>query len=251
MKSRELWLTSLTQSNDSQEGLWMLNYWLEKFDRRVPEKRLLRNAAKVLFEGTLHQNTALGVCFSEERDLLSQWRGYASDGGGFSVSFDFQKLSEQVDGSQIELKKIAYGNQDYDEVNNVIKELADAYLEDAKGYQESSDGIGHLSLNNAGQKMEKYRKAARLLFSIKNGAFSEEKEWRLFAFDELNKMSGVQYRVSGNTISPYMLLKLPREAIAGVTLGPTNPTPESVIEDSLKHFGIKGFVHRSLASYRS
>ena len=70
----------------------MLDHWLEKFDRRDAKQRLMRTGAKAAVGVVLRYNVALGTCFSEERDLLSQWRGYANDGAGFSVTFDKEKL---------------------------------------------------------------------------------------------------------------------------------------------------------------
>lgn len=36
----------------------------------------------------------LGFCMSEQPDILSQWRGYADDGKGFSVGFSKAYLDE-------------------------------------------------------------------------------------------------------------------------------------------------------------
>ena len=40
-----------------------------------------------------------GICFSEEGDLLGQWREYADKGTGLSIGFDvkwFENLCEKV-----------------------------------------------------------------------------------------------------------------------------------------------------------
>ncbi|MFV1878164.1 DUF2971 domain-containing protein [Nioella sp.] len=117
-----------------------------------------------------HDRLALGVCFSEERDLLSQWRGYAADGAGFSISFYREALEHIAKGhpeSKLELTKIAYGDQDQDEINAIVRVLHDAFGEDAKLYSESN-GTGNLALDFGpnGEKHSKYERAARSLFKV-------------------------------------------------------------------------------------
>lgn len=87
IKHKELWLTSLTQSNDSAEGDWMLEAWLKSFDRNCSSQKMRARGARLLVNSTRRDLSVLGTCFSEEGDLLSQWRGYAADGAGFSIAF--------------------------------------------------------------------------------------------------------------------------------------------------------------------
>lgn len=254
IRNKELWLTSLTLSNDHSEGTWMLNNWLEKFSHRIVKERLQRSGAKIAVEDVLRQNVALGTCFSEERDLLSQWRGYAQDGAGFSVSFDKQKLEQfarDFEGvSLLNFKKISYGNQDWEEVNDVIKALHGAFGEDAAKYEEGN-GIGTMSLSFTPEKHQRQKEIAGDLFAIKNGAFKEEKEWRLFLFDSIDNIKNIEFRESRGLLSPFVRIKVPPDSIVGVTVGPTNPTPVSMVEAMLKKNEVEGPVSRSHASYRT
>ncbi|MCU0821066.1 MAG: hypothetical protein MUC95_01155, partial [Spirochaetes bacterium] len=63
------------------------------------------------------------------------------------------------------------------------KKLAEAFLEDARKYSEH-DGLGslHIDFGKDGSKHAVYEDAARSLYTVKNGAFKEEKEWRIFMF---------------------------------------------------------------------
>ncbi len=250
---KELWLTSLALSNDSAEGTWMLDHWLDKFNQSTPKERCRKNGAKLFVEGVLRNNITLGTCFSEKRDLLSQWRGYGQDGAGFSVSFYREKLEQlsrdYVDGSSLQLSKITYGGAYCEEVNAMVRELHEAFGEDASAYQEGADRKGRANVRNSIEKHTKKKEAACKLFTIKNGAFSEEEEWRLFLFDAPDNIKNVEFRESQNLLSPFVRLGFPPEAVAGVTLGPMNPSSVSMIELALKAHGIKCQVNRSSASY--
>lgn len=196
---------------------------------------------------------ALGICFSEEDDLLSQWRGYAADGSGFSVSFDIHELerltTQHETRPQLVLTKIAYGDQDYERINDVAAILREAFSEDADKFVEEGNGRMHANLEFTKEKHELWRQAVCKLFSVKNGAFREEKEWRLYAVQPLRGFHNLDYRLSGNLISPYAKIKFPLEAIERVTLGPTNPTPIKIVETFLEANGVKTCVSSSAASY--
>ncbi|MDD8022676.1 MAG: DUF2971 domain-containing protein [Paracoccaceae bacterium] len=253
LERKQLWLTSLSQSNDAAEGHWMRDYWLDLFKR---EQRLERRGAKLCMDTASHDRLALGVCFSEERDLLSQWRGYAADGAGFSITFNREALeavAKDHPASKLQLTKIAYGDQDYDEINAIVRVLREAFVKDARLYKESN-GTGYISLDFGpnGEKHAKYENAARSLFTAKNGAFREEKEWRLFTYGNLSSISGVQLRGTGKAISPYIPITIPAEAISQVTLGPTNQTPRHVLEFALEHNGLSHVsISVSNASYQA
>ena len=235
----------------------MRSHWLNSAKEKTPADRVLKRGMGFCLDMALHEREALGVCFSEERDLLSQWRGYASDGAGFSISFDRNILEKVVMnsaiGARLHLCKIAYGYKDQEEIIAVVRQLADAFLEDARGYTEN-DGTGriNLSFGAAGEKHVQYQEAAARLFTVKNGAFSEEREWRIFAFGSLDQLPGVKFRTSGAAISPYLTLNLPDEAIVGVTIGPTNASPLHVVKVALARNGFEHvWVRSSAASYRS
>jgi len=253
---KQIWLTALSQSNDHLEGKWMLQHWLDLFDRsNEPNRHLLKKGARIAVENTLYHNIALGTCFSEDSDLLSQWRGYADDGAGFSISFDKSGLedlaAEDKSGLSLSMSKISYGYINITETNLVVKILSDAFGEDAKKYREGNDGVGDLKLRFTPEKYKIQKDAARRLFTVKNRAFSEEKEWRLFAYDSISNLRGVEFRESRGAISPFVKLAIPINIIRGVTLGPTNKTPIKIIEEALKVYGIECHVSRSSASYRA
>ncbi|MCL1627248.1 DUF2971 domain-containing protein [Roseibaca sp. V10] len=255
IKNKEIWLTALSQSNDHLEGTWMLRKWLELFDRsKDQDKTLKKKGARFAVETILDMYVALGTCFSEERDLLSQWRGYAADGTGFSISFDKEALTALASNSTetlpLTMSKVYYGHKDNKQSNEVIRILNDAFGEDAEKYKEYPDGIGDRQLAYTREKFKQQKNATRLLFTIKNEAFAEEREWRLFTFESVSKIKGVEFRESRGVLSPFVKFKIPVEAIRGITLGPTNKTPLKTIKNALQIHGITCPVSPSNASYR-
>ena len=95
----------------------------------------------------------------------------------------------------------------------------------------------------------------RSRFRIKNKAFNEEKEWRLFVSlikkDRLPKQ--IQYRASKSGLIPHLEYKFdqPKGVIKQVFIGPKNRTPEYAVRSFMELNGF-GFVEvkRSKASYQ-
>jgi len=257
IQKKVLWLTSLRQSNDTKEGTWMRSFWLDLPPNRTHHDKLRKRGLAACLDSALHEKDVLGICFSEERDLLSQWRGYANDGAGFSITFNRQSLEEIAQcsdlGVQLDLCKVIYGNQDNEEINAVVRQLAGAFSADAQKYTEGN-GIGslHIDFGPKGEKHALHESVARALFTVRNGAFREEREWRVFAYGSLNHIEGMNYRVSNETLSPYLKLSIPAAAIEGVTIEPTNSTPRHVVKAELTRNGLdQVWVKSSTASYRN
>lgn len=88
------WLTDLKQSNDSAEGLhademyrYAMTFPLSNFIH--PAEKLFR---QYFISGLIETRAVLGMCFSNSRDLLSQWRGYGDDGRGACIAFKREGL---------------------------------------------------------------------------------------------------------------------------------------------------------------
>ena len=172
------------------------------------------------------------------------------------MAFDNWKLETHISGlkkpASLKFTKISYGNQDWEKISDVVKELASAFMADASLYQENkSTGWSSMSLAFDKHKHQQQLAAISSLFTVKNPAFSEEKEWRLLLFERIEPIDDVDFRESPNGLSPFVRFPFPSEAIVGVTLGPTNKTPVKVVEKALKANGFDCWVSRSQASYQS
>lgn len=94
LTSKKLWLTSLSQSNDSMEGKWMRQHWINRVGGNDAKAHAEKRGMGSVLDVATHEKVALGTCFSEKDDLLSQWRGYADNGSGYSLTFHKDELEK-------------------------------------------------------------------------------------------------------------------------------------------------------------
>ncbi|WP_193073463.1 DUF2971 domain-containing protein [Pseudomonas sp. FME51] len=114
---RQIWLSSMKLSNDTMEGrlVRVLSEQIFAMDAvNLQKADQFRSYIEVFDE----HFDGFGFCFSEAGDLLSQWRGYADNGAGFSIGFSPRYLKHLVLES--------YQNKDYFDLKQVI------YDEDAQ-----------------------------------------------------------------------------------------------------------------------
>lgn len=126
----------------------------------------------------------LGICFSEEGDLLGQWREYADKGTGFAIGFDiewFQKLCN--DNNLFRFSKIDYG---YLEDDPRIKKYAEEIYNEI---------ILTMLRGNTKELIDDYSNIPYMInlkkeclfqesIFLKGNEYKNEKEWRLILDDE-------------------------------------------------------------------
>lgn len=273
VSQRSVWLSSLTLSNDYMEGKLLASTFESIFRRESLEEEVvspLRSAlARLteLFDG-------LGFCLSEQGDLLSQWRGYAADGQGFSIGFSgnyLQQLADirEEDRPGFTLNRVIYAPSEQERA--LLPTYEELKLEIDAGKLKTPRPPGLLWHGDpaAERRYEEEKKAyeqavrsvltkiagsIRNLYTLKNEAFSEEREWRLISFLTKNPYDHCLYRASTNRLIPYRVFELKQldaPAITEVIIGPKNSTPEYVVEMMLEQNGFAGVkVRRSSATYR-
>jgi len=283
VKSRSIWLSLLTLSNDYMEGKWIREVFRHVCEDLDVSKLNIEQLLEQL-DSSINFWGGLGFCMSTKPDVLSQWRSYADDGSGVSVGFPkdyLMHIKEQLwndpeDKTQkdsvstpIGLSKVTYN---LDDQKKKIRPVVE-YIMDCVDRGAFSSGPTLLAGEETKEEKEKREKALKdlikafgvffiLLYSLKNPAFEEEAESRLVAWlpqasvdgEHLNDMKNLEIRARGNHIVPYLELKLleaDHSAIDEVWLGPRNTTPEKFVEAFLEKHGFpKVKVCRSSASYR-
>lgn len=287
--NRTLWLSDIGKSNDSQELKWLKNecharilkaqIGFLKQHKDDPETTYdieameqIADFAKSVSQVDVYKSWA--ICFSEARDMLSQWRGYANDGAGVCIGFKREYLEE---------------------FGHVFDEFQTRFLLGLKQVDYSPEGIDKFfesttKLNQFGKCKNAEEMAESLLSAVvsaaknaayyKNPCFSEEREWRLaltdtllnftgFEFDKMPRTkSGVFNRfvfqkadciANGNDIISHIELWLPEmhEAISEIIIG---PKVQMSLDDMRLFLVLKGFLKnmndnaisivRSNSSYR-
>jgi hypothetical protein len=136
--------------------------------------------------------------FTEEGDLLSQWRGYCPK-GGFSIGFHFDLLSQIAIKHDSFLLPCVY---DFKIQKQILEELlvfySKKYVEAIKdNNQAKSDELGH-SISN-----EFIISLFALAPMLKHESFKEEKEWRIVSSRFYVKQE-IKFRANESNIIPYI-----------------------------------------------
>ncbi len=264
VKKRVVWLSSLTASNDSMEGKWVsTTIGIAAHKWGIPPA----DGGRIIdMVRTIEQyQDCLGFCLSEAEDTLSQWRGYADDGAGFSIGFseEFMESFRNPNDPLISAHKVTYS---LGEQLNLFQPMAKSVrraVEEGAFASQIDSLLASLSEENRVAVQKGYQDAHSDLFSaltsefslffkLKNPAFAEEKEWRLIRM-ALDPYTDLDFRVRGSRLVPYLSedfsqLKRP---ISKVLIGPKNPTSKDVVIGFLAKYGFGDVpVEISRASYR-
>jgi hypothetical protein len=166
------------------------------------------------------------VCsFSEECDLLSQWRGYCKNGNGVSLGFALGRLRELVEQAGFAIKPCIYDEgKQVKEIKTLIEKASNRFI-----CEVASAG----NKETAWDTKAKYIAADILLEFIqlapflKHPKFKEEREWRIMASLKTDSVkSQIKFRLGNAMVVPYIEIPLPMEAerlvIDELFIGPTN-----------------------------
>lgn len=195
---------------------------------------------------SVNRDDTYAACFTTQADSLGQWRGYAG-GGGYAIGFRYETLSrfeiettEQVVG---EPRQVAYGKSGgKKEVVRFYEEFAGALMSSAKKAKELEATKDSQKDSSSIPKFS-HRIAPNLseLATVKHEAFSDEQEWRLIYSESRGTGEHLgDFRPGGvGGIMPFIRLKLTKDSIACVRVGPGEETSLRVLmaEHALARFG--------------
>lgn len=224
VKSRGFWLSDARFLNDSQEYLngaklaeWLLNE-LVKRRRYQFFSGVLRLAQKQAL--VLPSNASFICSFAMESDSLNHWRSYAA-GSGVALVLD-------LDAKQLtKLPMFSPQKVIYDDRQKLIRLLRIVRVY-AKEYQKDQSNGKRVEDDDWAQHLVQSLTSEFLLF--KHSAFASEREVRLIAHEiHLPHFGGIEHRVVGNRIVPYLLTAdvrppetdAPQLAISKVLIGPS------------------------------
>ena len=197
--SGKIWLSDVRKSNDKQElshlksecAIQLLTAQNEYLERYSEEEGFIYDFKAMEEINSLAKKIAYTdifstwvFCLSEEFDLLSQWRGYADNGAGICIGFDYNYLNQinllsQKDKARMFcLRPIDYGQESVFEYFTSRLDM-DNILMDFDAFKERC----HTTLFSTFSEAPFY----------KNDSFSEEKEWRIsltFIPEQMKELSG-------------------------------------------------------------
>ena len=296
LKHKNIRLSDITKSNDVKEmsiffpdlfDEMLKNYdehngFSYKFEYKGKGNRqafgLFVNELKKKIEKEFEDGSiaTFALCLSEEGDLLSQWRGYADDGKGICLGLNVEEILKFVGISSVSgfsLEKVEYLSKE--QIDEWVKNVANQML----GIVEIILGAieeGNIQYYSAKEFDEDifntiyYNILSEVEESIKfkTEGFKEEKEWRFFIKNSLNKddikgkkitsigtlgegarrktskyvADNVEFKIKENDMVPFVSLKFEKfhnNLINQVICGPNNKIREKDLELFLRKYGYR------------
>lgn len=265
---RVLWLSDITSMNDSKEKLWISEVFRHAWVKRYESGSLSAEALLYFYDFQLElEITPVFICcFSEDGDLLSQWRAYADDGRGVAIGFRTSRLGFPVEQRFIDVfmeeQRVAIAKCMYDRelqaalINELIAYFDDLFA-DLDSHPKSGSVYAYEGFHNTA------RWCLRNMSVIsKHPGFFEEREWRaIFCPHHFSDKEGFASasvgpqasRVRDDEEIAYQEWRLDDgdSLIAEIVLGPKSPLSESDTRSMLEAHGFSNFdVRRSEIPYR-
>jgi hypothetical protein len=232
--------------NDSSE----VHYTLELIERALPEVRSVLDPgpATQVLDGIIEQIGALrrspefpyrmyAVCFCEEPDLLSQWRGYGALGGGFALGFSYQAMVDCISKTELGVSRIWYDPADQSQLIRETVVCACKTLLRVSAKVEQRRNIRDLARQAASYA---FKILCIIAVSLKSPAFREEREWRVIDYASLERTAS--FLVRRGIVVPYVSLSLPLSALRRVQIGPTlePKSAQRSVKEVLRSYRIDG-----------
>lgn len=237
--SRKLWLSDVTQMNDSHENKWLDKYIIDVL--KDPECRvnpIQQQRLFSVFDNLKEQSYAF--CLSKHPDKLSQWRAYADNGCGVCIGFSESAFPESgqppfhISNNNFFLNDIRYHSDE--DITSYLKDLINNNVIQPSLKDNSSDNFARLV-----GVMISFSSISSL---YKNPAFIEESEVRLSHANYLNPQTiigtddtpmqfvnqnvKISQRVARNRIISYCDYEINNQnSIGEIYLGPKTPLRES------------------------
>lgn len=254
IKDKTLWATELRYLNDSEEFRYFAELMSQKtllYDARGNEAEIdavsqLQSWIRGWFvDGALVFVTS----FTENGNVLSQWRGYCEHGKGVSLGFDPSAIVTCADQASFKLGRCIYDTKcHHDLAMEVVQRLVKAAL--ANG----PDVTKHISQSYYSTFESASAEIIRIAALTKHPAFKEEEEWRCVSEPVRNYVEApIEYRAGRSSLVPYIRFPLPviNDALAIQTafVGPS-PSPDLAlngIAQCLSKYAATGQQRRIIA----
>ena len=204
VQNKTLRLSEISKSNDSMECQWLerkvvpdlfqrgLNSYITSIEKDT-DPRVLAKIIKVAYEifnlpyekkhFSIGEKFIFSACLSEEPDILSQWRGYASDGYGVSIGIDSKIFIEYFDAEEIENVKFSKVIYDKELQERDVKPEIESFIEILRHAFQGKNKIEDIVATKEAiyDTFAVWISIWQKSIYLKNDSFSEEREWRLYS----------------------------------------------------------------------
>jgi len=227
VSSGSVWATNLRFVNDAREldhaRQLMLDVLLESRGRATePGQFALIDAIETNLRSWTGYPDFYSVSFSSDGDLLGQWRGYGSTGGGYAIGFDPVGLvCPETNHPQPDrfLNRVVYDRDRQTEILDGVADTMLALFADVSATEAAMTTARARVFSALGE-------VAGYFFSFKDPAWSEEKEWRAVYVVPAGKADRVRFRPRSGVAIPFIALPMEtdpgrRLPIRRIVQGPT------------------------------
>lgn len=205
LQNHTIWATDYKFLNDKSEVgyTWSLMHRIiESRIGSVESSDLAKLYRKILDSEKSNPNLFI-FSLSQEKDDLSQWRGYARDGQGFTIGFCGTTINESAGPDRsYSFPQVEYDtNRQENALSKSLKAFEDELL--------ASIGRGEGGDDAYAQVVSFFNWALENRAAInKHKSFSSEKEWRIVAFVRPeNAETTIEIRTSGMRLVRYVELE--------------------------------------------
>ncbi|PZW39680.1 Protein of unknown function (DUF2971) [Mesonia algae] len=196
INSKKLWITQINFLNDESEFKYAGDIGRRYLIKLL--KSSLGNDEKYVYEKLLentvfdHSNNCFVFSLSEEKDLLSQWRGYCKD-SGVSMGFNYTELLNISNEQQFKIYPCIYSLEDQEKaIKRIIDDITQLYKKNK------------FDIHNHNFFWQVFNSMFSILAKcIKHPSFKEEKEWRLIGGPFKISDQKCNYRPTKNMLIPY------------------------------------------------
>lgn len=221
IESEKLWATNIKYLNDEHEFQHALDLIREiipqsKYSKENPDydkylDYIGKLQEKIETLDNSRSDSVFTISFTEETDLLSQWRGYCPSNNGFCIKIDVDKVREEAAQiyNQVHLMKCVYDHKAKEaELKDLLNKYWSKFTEEStkKGKREVIDDLS--------------KEIILLASHFKHPSFSEEKERRIVVILEYAPDNDLRFREGQFSIVPYIELPVSRDFIAEIVIGP-------------------------------
>jgi hypothetical protein len=258
--SKSVWATDCSFLNDASEFQHGLGLAIGQVGNPIMDPDAYYQAFQHVVGSKLmglEANDIFVSSFSEQPDLLSQWRGYCPSGAGLCLGVDAPALAAFCIKNGYQLHKCLYDPVEQNrKVHGLVDECRTRFHSNTMAYEEYARlpfpaqalySIDHNSRMTEGEGKPAADEAAdwlcdqlaNLVPLFKNPSFQEEHEWRVVA---ALPPQPIQFRLHSSYLAPYIELPIfaaGRAALREVIVGP-NPNQSRCarsIKMALSRFG--------------
>jgi len=232
LNSKSLWSTDILYLNDAQENRVIFDL-AKRFLLDEEEVRELFASSVIDYINKTRGPNVFVSSFSEDGDLLSQWRAYGKMSSSVSIGFKRTELMDLSKKQAFDLKRCIY---DQDDQKELIRKGYDVIF---KKSQKVNSGKKYIEPVVRSTVISKQADFVNYLMNIapliKDKGFREEKEWRLISTPDFDKK--ILFRSGSSFLIPYCEFNLHdlNNLIESVVIGPT-PHPRLAYNSLLSIF---------------